>query len=166
MKITNKKPLLMIGLMVMVGIMVGAMIVIMVVFAMIGDMGQIMFGTNALWLMLIPLGGLIVMALIMLLFFRRMIGRGGPMSLMMGGNRDLPPNSDDSNLVTLNYNIPAVSCGHCKATVEQEVGRLPGVASVNVDVDTRQAVIKLISPPTNAEIEALLIKIGYAPEGT
>ena len=64
----------------------------------------------------------------------------------------------------LNYNISTVSCGHCKTTIEHEVNKLPGVASVNVDVDSKQAVIKLISPPTNTEIEALLTRIGYSPK--
>ncbi|MFC1893997.1 heavy-metal-associated domain-containing protein [Chloroflexota bacterium] len=71
---------------------------------------------------------------------------------------------EDQNLTVLKYNIPNVSCDHCKATIEHEVGKLSGVASVNVDVDSKQAVIKLISTPTNTEIEALLTRIGYSPK--
>ncbi|MFC2069349.1 heavy-metal-associated domain-containing protein [Chloroflexota bacterium] len=62
----------------------------------------------------------------------------------------------------MKYNIPNVSCDHCKAIIEHEVGKLSGVVSVNVDVDSKQAVIKLISTPTNTEIEALLTRIGYS----
>jgi len=67
-------------------------------------------------------------------------------------------------MTTLTYNIPAVNCGHCRMTIERAVGELSGVASVSVDVDTKQAVIKFDSPATKAEIEALLAEIGYAPE--
>ena len=164
MKITNRKPLMMFGLMILVGIMIGAMIFIMIMFSQVGDMGKVMFGTSILSLMLIPVAGLIIMVLIMLFFFRKMVGRGGPMSMMAGHSHDAQQNGDDNNLVVLNYNIPAVSCGHCKATIEQEIGRLSGVASVNVDVDSRQAIIKLISPPTSTEIEAVLTGIGYPPK--
>ena len=164
MKHINKKPLTMFGLMVIVGIMIGAMIVIMVMFSQLGDMGQMVFGTSMLGVMIIPFIGFIIMILIMLFFFRKMVGRGGPMSMMMGHDHDTQQKSEDKNLTVLNYNIPTVSCDHCKATIEREVGKLSGVASVNVDVDSKRAVIKLISPPTSTEIETLLTRIGYSPE--
>ena len=164
MKNTNRKPLMMLGLMTMIGITIGAMIFIMVVFSRVGDMGQIMFGTSALGVMIIPLAGLIIMVLIMVFFFRKMVGRGGPMSMVMGHDHDAQQKSEDKNLTVLNYNIPSVSCDHCKATIEREIGKLSGVASVNVDVGSKQAVIKLISPPTKTEIEALLTRIGYSPK--
>ncbi len=164
MKRRNWKPLVIISLMIMVGIMVGAMIVIMMMFSKVGDMGQMVFGTSALGLMIIPLAGLVIMVLIMLFFFRKMAGRGGPMSMMMGRSYDVQQESEDSNLSVLNYHIPTVSCDHCKATIEHEIGKLPGVASVYVDVDSKQVVIKLISLPTNTKIETLLTRIGYSPK--
>jgi len=164
MKRMNSKALMMLVLMIMVGIMVGAMIVIMVMFSKVGDMGQMVFGMSTLGIMIIPMIGLIVMVLIMLFFYRKMVSRGGPMSMMMGRSHDVQQNDDSKNLTVLNYNIPNVSCGHCKTTIEHEVGKLSGVASVNVDVNSRQATIKLAPPPsTKAEIEALLANIGYPP---
>ena len=65
---------------------------------------------------------------------------------------------------TVTYNIPRVSCGHCKMNIEREVGKLPGVTSVTVDVDAKMAIIKYDSPATKTEIETLLIEIGYPPE--
>jgi len=67
-------------------------------------------------------------------------------------------------MTTLTYNIPAVNCGHYKMTIEREVSELSGVASVSVDVGSKQAVIKFDSPATKVEIEALLAEIGYPPE--
>ncbi|MFC1847379.1 heavy-metal-associated domain-containing protein, partial [Chloroflexota bacterium] len=78
--------------------------------------------------------------------------------------QDEQPESEDKNLTVLNYNIPAVSCDHCKAAIESEIGKLPGVASVNVDVNSKQAIIKLSSPQTSTDIETLLTRIGYPPE--
>ncbi len=67
-------------------------------------------------------------------------------------------------MTTLTYKIPTVSCGHCKMRIESEVGKLPGVASVNVDVDSKLATVKLDPPSTKVELEALLTEIGYPPE--
>ncbi len=165
MKRRNWKPLLMLSLMIIIGIMVGAMIVIMLMFSRVGDMGQMVFGTSALGMMIIPLAGLIIMVSIMLIFCRKMVGRSGPMSMMMGHRYDTQQKDEGKNLTVLNYNIPTVGCDHCKTTIEHEVGELSGIASVNVDVDSKQAILKLDpSPATKAEIEALLVKIGYPPE--
>ena len=65
---------------------------------------------------------------------------------------------------TVTYNIPRVSCGHCKMNNEREVGKLPGVASVTVDVVAKMAIIKYDSPATKPAIETLLIEMGYPPE--
>lgn len=64
---------------------------------------------------------------------------------------------------TVTYNIPKVSCGHCKMNIEREVGKLSGVVSVTVDVEAKNAIIKYDSPATEAEIETLLIESGYPP---
>ena len=40
-----------------------------------------------------------------------------------------------SDVVT--YTVPDMSCGHCKAAVEQELSALSGVSSVDVDLDTK-----------------------------
>lgn len=36
------------------------------------------------------------------------------------------------------YDVPGISCDHCKAAIEAEVGKLPGVERVQVDVGTKQ----------------------------
>jgi copper chaperone len=43
--------------------------------------------------------------------------------------------------VTRTYDVPGISCGHCKAAIEEEVGQLDGVAEVTVDVDTRKVTV-------------------------
>lgn len=39
------------------------------------------------------------------------------------------------------YNVPDVSCGHCKHAIETAVGGLEGVGRVLVDVDHRTVAI-------------------------
>ena len=44
------------------------------------------------------------------------------------------PNSPESDLT---YSVPGMTCGHCKLSVTEEVADVPGVASVDVDLDTK-----------------------------
>lgn len=40
------------------------------------------------------------------------------------------------DIITLT--APDISCAHCQATIERELGRLEGVGTVSVDVPTKQ----------------------------
>ena len=40
------------------------------------------------------------------------------------------------------YTVNGMSCGHCKAAVEDEVARVPGVASVTADLATKLVVVR------------------------
>jgi copper chaperone CopZ len=42
---------------------------------------------------------------------------------------------------TLTLSVPGMTCGHCEAAVKQEVGGVPGVASVAVDLETKDVVV-------------------------
>jgi copper chaperone len=42
----------------------------------------------------------------------------------------------------ITYTVNGMSCGHCKAAVEQEVGQVAGVESVNADVDSKLVVVR------------------------
>lgn len=159
MRRTNWKPFMVFGLMIMFGIMIGAMVIIMMMFSSMGSLGQWMWGV-----MVLPFLGILVMLVIMFLFFRKMAKKGGLMAGMMGHSHNSQLQLKETDTTTLTYNIPAVNCDHCKVTIEREVNKLPGVSSVNVDVDSKQAVIKLVIPVTKAEIEALLTEIGYPSE--
>jgi copper chaperone len=45
------------------------------------------------------------------------------------------PDSTSASSVTLS--VPGMTCGHCRAAIETELGKVPGVASVTVDLDTK-----------------------------
>jgi len=57
---------------------------------------------------------------------------------------------------------PDMSCGHCVATIEEELGALPGVASVTADLPTKRVEIDFDpSRVTLAEIEETLAEADY-----
>ena len=41
----------------------------------------------------------------------------------------------------MTYSVPGMSCGHCKAAVEHELGRVAGVEAVDVDLETKLVVV-------------------------
>jgi copper chaperone len=42
---------------------------------------------------------------------------------------------------TVVLSVPGMTCGHCKAAVTEEVGKVAGVTSVAVDLDTKLVTI-------------------------
>ena len=47
--------------------------------------------------------------------------------------------SSDSTVTT--FAVPGMTCGHCKQAVTTEVGKIAGVSSVDVDLDTKKVVV-------------------------
>ena len=44
--------------------------------------------------------------------------------------------------VEITYTVAGMSCAHCKAAVEEEVGRVPGVEFVDADFETKLVVVR------------------------
>jgi len=42
----------------------------------------------------------------------------------------------------ITYTVAGMSCGHCKSAVEGEVGRVPGVESVEADLDSKLVLVR------------------------
>lgn len=42
---------------------------------------------------------------------------------------------------TLTLNVPGMTCGHCEAAVKNEVGHVPGVSAVVVDLDSKDVTV-------------------------
>lgn len=66
-------------------------------------------------------------------------------------------------MTTRTFDIPSISCGHCKAAIEGEVTRVAGVQSVAVDVDARTAVV--IGDADEAALRAAIDEAGYDVAG-
>ena len=59
--------------------------------------------------------------------------------------------------------IPNISCGHCAATIQREVGEVPGVQQVAVDIQAKRATIRWRAPATWDLIAGVLKEINFAP---
>ena len=56
---------------------------------------------------------------------------------------------------TLTLSVPGMTCGHCEAAVKQEVGGVPGVSGVDVDLDTKDVVVSGTDLDRDAVVAAI-----------
>lgn len=45
-------------------------------------------------------------------------------------------------MAELTYRVPGMSCGHCEQAVKQEVGKVAGVATVEVNLETKLVLVR------------------------
>ena len=64
---------------------------------------------------------------------------------------------------TITYSIPNISCKHCVHTITTELSDLPGVKSVQGDLDSKQVTVTFEAPATLDQIENTLVEINYPP---
>lgn len=57
------------------------------------------------------------------------------------------------------FSVPGISCGHCKAAIEAEVGTVDGVTLVEVDVDART--VRVLGEAGDDAIVAAIDEAGY-----
>jgi copper chaperone len=79
-----------------------------------------------------------------------------------------PPNismitKENTQMKTITYSIPNISCAHCVHTIKTEVSDLEGVKSVDANPQTKVTVISFDSPATEDQIVSLLKEINYPP---
>ncbi|GAB3259544.1 heavy-metal-associated domain-containing protein [Kineosporia babensis] len=60
------------------------------------------------------------------------------------------------------YSVSAISCDHCKSTIESGLTNLPGVTSVSVDVEARS--VSVSGTADDSEIRSTLDDLGYSAE--
>ena len=56
---------------------------------------------------------------------------------------------------TLTVSVPGMTCGHCKAAIETEVGAVDGVSGVAVDLETKDVVVTGASLDRDAIVAAI-----------
>lgn len=63
---------------------------------------------------------------------------------------------------TIDLHAPDISCAHCKASIEADLGDEPGVLGVVVDVATKQVHVEFEDQVTDADaLRAKLAEVGY-----
>lgn len=64
---------------------------------------------------------------------------------------------------TRTYDVPDISCGHCKATIESTLGDRGDVEAVEVDVDTRK--VRVVGAASEDDVRSSLDEAGYPVAG-
>ena len=62
---------------------------------------------------------------------------------------------------TKTYEVPAISCGHCTATIERELKFVDGLESVKAELDSKHVTVEVQNDDVLAEVEKMLEEIGY-----
>ncbi|GAB3205396.1 heavy-metal-associated domain-containing protein [Marinactinospora thermotolerans] len=57
--------------------------------------------------------------------------------------------------------VSGMTCGHCVASVKEEVGALPGVTSVDVDLESGRVTVDSEGPLSREQLDAAVAEAGY-----
>ena len=61
---------------------------------------------------------------------------------------------------TSTYTVTGMTCGHCVSSVKEEVGEVPGVTGVDVDLESGRVDVSGDSPDAEA-VRAAIREAGY-----
>ncbi|GAB3893598.1 heavy-metal-associated domain-containing protein [Microbispora bryophytorum] len=64
-------------------------------------------------------------------------------------------------MTTATYTVTGMTCGHCVSSVKEEIGEVPGVTGVEVDLATGIVTVESDSPLDTATIRAAVEEAGY-----
>lgn len=67
-------------------------------------------------------------------------------------------------MATRTYSVEGMSCAHCVNTITGEVGKLPGVGEVAVDLDAKTVTVTG-EPVDDGQIRAAIDEAGYTVVG-
>jgi copper chaperone len=60
----------------------------------------------------------------------------------------------------IRYSVPGVSCSHCEQAISAEVGKVVGVAAVQVDLDAKTVAVRG-NGLDDASVRAAIAEAGY-----
>jgi copper ion binding protein len=66
---------------------------------------------------------------------------------------------------TQTYTVTGMTCGHCVASVTEEVSELPGVSDVSVDLESGRLTVTAEPPVGDDQVRAAVEEAGYAVAG-
>ncbi|BCK53238.1 heavy-metal-associated domain-containing protein [Nocardia wallacei] len=64
-------------------------------------------------------------------------------------------------MATSTYTVTGMTCGHCVASVRQEIGKIDGVTSVDVDLASGRVQVESAAPLAAADVAAAVDEAGY-----
>ncbi len=59
------------------------------------------------------------------------------------------------------WTVSGMTCGHCVASVTEEISEIPGVESVDVVLDSGAVTVTSATPLPRAEVEQVVTAAGY-----
>ena len=66
---------------------------------------------------------------------------------------------------TETYTVTGMTCGHCVSSVTEEVGELPGVTDVQVELETGRVTVTSDEPISQDKVRAAVEDAGYTLVG-
>ena len=63
---------------------------------------------------------------------------------------------------TTDYTVTGMTCGHCAASVTEEISEIPGVTAVDVVVETGKVTVTSEQALDEATVRAAVTEAGYA----
>ncbi|MEU6564149.1 heavy-metal-associated domain-containing protein [Nocardia nova] len=64
-------------------------------------------------------------------------------------------------MATSTYTVTGMTCGHCVASVQKEIGKLDGVTGVEVDLASGRVQVESAAPLAQADVVAAVDEAGY-----
>ena len=65
-------------------------------------------------------------------------------------------------MTTETYTVTGMTCGHCAASVTEEISEIDGVENVDVVVETGAVTVTSTAPLDHAAVQAAVEEAGYA----
>ncbi|MFT4127398.1 MAG: copper ion binding protein [Gordonia sp. (in: high G+C Gram-positive bacteria)] len=59
------------------------------------------------------------------------------------------------------FTVTGMTCGHCAASVREEIGEIAGVSKVEVNLETGQVDVDSTAPLARADVERAVTEAGY-----
>lgn len=69
------------------------------------------------------------------------------------------------DMATTTVTVTGMTCGHCAASVREELGEIPGVQAVDVDVASGAVTIDSVAPVEADAIRSAVEEAGYRLAG-
>lgn len=64
------------------------------------------------------------------------------------------------------YTVTGMTCGHCVASVTEEISEIDGVRGVDVDLETGRVTVSSDQPLDDATVKAAVEEAGYELAGS
>ena len=68
-------------------------------------------------------------------------------------------------MTTTSYTVVGMTCGHCVNAVTEEVSAVPGVGTVDVDLESGGLTVTSDAPVDEAAVRAAVEEAGYSVAG-